>query len=110
MNMISFNVLYKRIKAISFMLRDPNVPKRKKLIIIAGIMYLFMPLDFLPIVVFPVSILDDILVWLLILWYLREELDKYWVGGKTQDLSRKFRSKTIIDDVNFEIKDDKKED
>lgn len=106
MRLIGFDVLFKRIKAISFMMRDPKVPKRKKLLVIAGIIYLFMPLDFIPIVVFPVAILDDLLVWLLILWYLREELDKYWIGGKTEDLSRKFRSKTIIDDVDFEIKDD----
>lgn len=110
MNWIGFNVLVKRVKAIRVMMRDKNVPKRKKLVILAGILYVFSPIDLLPIVVFPVAILDDLLVWFLILWYLRSELDKYWIGGKTADLSRKFARKTVIDDVSYEIHDDKKDD
>ncbi len=110
MNAISFNVLIKRLKAIRFMMHDKNVPLRKKLVVLAGIVYLFLPIDLIPIVVFPVSILDDLLVWFLILWYLKSELDKYWIGGKTEDLSRKFARRTVIDDVDYEVHDEKEAD
>lgn len=92
------------------MMHDKNVPLRKKLVVLAGIVYLFLPIDLIPIVVFPVSILDDLLVWFLILWYLKSELDKYWIGGKTEDLSRKFARRTVIDDVDYEVHDEKEAD
>jgi len=100
-----FSVLGKRIKAIPYMLRDKSVPLRKKLIIVGGIIYLLSPLDLIPTVLFPISWVDDLIVWIWILWYLRDELDKYWMGEKPQDLSKKYRGKTVIHNVDFEIKD-----
>lgn len=82
---------------------DKSVPKRKKALIIFGIIYLCLPIDLIPIVLLPISWVDDVALWLFILWYLRHELDKYWLGGKSKDLSKKYRGKTFVDDVEYEI-------
>lgn len=103
---ISFRVIIKRIQAIKFMLKDPKVKKRKKLLVILGLAYLINPIDLIPIVVFPIGLLDDIVLWLWILYYLRETLDTYWLGEKVVDLSKEYKGKTIIDDVDFEVKEE----
>lgn len=100
-----FRVLIKRLKAIRFMMADKTVPLRKKAIIIAGIVYLFLPFDIIPPFILPFGIIDDIIVWLLILWYLSSELDKYWIGEKPRDYSRKYRGKTVVDDVEYDVDD-----
>ena len=109
MQFFGFRVLIKRIKAIRFMMADKTVKWTKKAIIIAGIVYLFLPVDIIPPVIFPFGIIDDLLVWALILWYLSSELDKYWIGEKPKDYSRKFRGKTVVDDVEYDVDDEKTE-
>ena len=104
----SFRVIFSRLKAIRFMMADRTVPKTKKALIIAGIIYLFLPFDLIPALVFPLSLIDDVVVWLLIIWYLRKELDVYWTGEKSKDLSKKYRDRDIVDDVDFEVEGDKK--
>ena len=89
MQFFGLRVLIKRIKAIRFMMADRSVPKRKKALVIAGIIYLFLPIDLIPPILFPIAWMDDLALWLFILWYLRDELDKYWNGGKTYDYSKK---------------------
>ena len=64
MQFISFRVLFRRIKAISSMMKDRSVPKRKKALVIFGILYLFMPLDLIPPVIFPFGFLDDLVLWI----------------------------------------------
>ena len=53
MQFISFRILIRRIKAIKSMMRDKTVPKRKKALVVAGIIYLFLPIDLIPPVLFP---------------------------------------------------------
>ena len=105
-----FTVLGKRIKAIPYMMRDKSVPKRKKALIIIGLIYLFLPFDIIPVIIFPLGWVDDLILWVWIIWYLKDELDKYWIGEKPQDLSKKYRHKTVIHDVDFEIKGDDNND
>lgn len=88
---------------------DKTVPKRKKAIIIAGIVYLFLPIDIIPFFVFPLSLIDDFVLWILIIWYLRKELDIYWSGEKGKDYSKKYKNKDIVDDVEFEVNEEEKE-
>jgi len=107
MHFISFRVILNRIKAIKFMMKDKSVSKRKKALIIVGIIYLFLPIDLIPPILFPIAWIDDLILWLVILWYLRSELDKYWLGEKEVDLSKKYRGKDVIDDVDYEVKKDK---
>ena len=109
MRFLMFTLLGKRIRAIPYMMRDKSVPKRKKVLIAVGIFYLFLPFDLIPPVLFPIGWADDLILWLWIIWYLRDELDKYWNGEKPADLSRKYKNKTVINDVEFEIKDENKE-
>ena len=106
MRFLFFKILGRRLRAIPYMMRDKSVSKIKKALIIGGIVFLFLPFHFIPPVVFP-SRVADLIIWIWIIWYLRDELDKYWLGEKQQDYSKKFRGKTIIDDVDFEIKDEK---
>ena len=108
MNFWSLRVIISRIKAIRFMMADKTVPKTKKALIIAGIVYLFLPFDLIPVLVFPLSLIDDFAVWALIIWYLKKELDVYWTGEKGRDLSRKYREKDFVDNVEFEVEGDEK--
>ncbi|WP_202931091.1 YkvA family protein [Aminipila terrae] len=100
---IGFNVIFKRIKAIKFMMKDKSVPLRKKLLIVLGIIYLVSPIDLIPAVLFPIAWMDDLVVWIWILLHLKDELDKYWVGEKAEDLSKKYKGKDIIDDATYKV-------
>ncbi len=108
MQYITFRVLMKRIKAIGSLLKDRTVPFRKKALVIFGIIYLFLPVDLIPPILFPFGFIDDLILWIYILWTLKDELDAYWTGEKTEDLSKKFRDKTIVEGVEFDIEDDGK--
>ncbi len=103
MQFLSFRVLWSRFKAIRFMMADKTVPKGKKALVIVGILYFILPIDLIPIVVFPLGLLDDIALWIFILWYLRKELDNYWTGEKSKDLSKKYKGNRVVDDVEFEV-------
>lgn len=109
---IGYNVILKRIKAIKFMMKDKSVPFRKKLLIILGIVYLFLPIDIIPPVLFPIAWMDDLVLWIWILWHLKDELDKYWIGEKAEDLSKKYKGKNVINDATYEVNihDDKESD
>ena len=107
MQFISFRVIWKRIKAIRFFMKDKTVPIRKKLLIVLGIAYLLMPIDLIPAPILIFGFVDDIILWLFILYYLRDELDRYWVGEKEVPPEKKYRGKKIIDDVKFEVKEQK---
>lgn len=106
MNAISMRVILKRLKAIKYFLKDKTVPKKKKALIIFGLVYLILPIDFIPPILFPFGFIDDAILWIYILWTLKDELDKYWNGEKAEDLSKKFKTERIVDDVSFEVEDE----
>mgnify|MGYP000986201810 FL=1 len=106
MQYIFLRVLMRRIKAIPPFLRDKTVPFRKKLIIVLGIAYLLSPIDLIPAPILLFGIIDDIVVWSFIIYYLKDELDKYWLGEKEVKPEERFHGKKIIDDVKFEVKDE----
>ena len=110
MQFISFRVLSRRIKAISSMMKDKTVPKRKKRLIVLGIIYLFLPIDLIPPVLFPFGFLDDLVLWIWIIWHLKDTLDQYWVGEKEVDLSRDFKNKDIVEGVEFTVDQEDEED
>ena len=110
MQFISFRVLSRRIKAISSMMKDKTVPKRKKLLIVLGIIYLFLSIDLIPPVLFPFGFLDDLVLWIWIIWHLKDTLDQYWVGEKEVDLSRDFKNKDIVEGVEFTVDQEDEED
>ena len=108
MQYISLRVIMKRIKAVFYLLRDKTVPLRKKALVIFGLVYLFLPVDLIPPIFFPFGFIDDLVLWIYILWTLKDELDKYWIGEKSEDLSRKFSGKTIVEGVEYDVEDDEK--
>ena len=110
MHHITLRVLLKRIGALFYLLKDKTVPLRKKVLVVFGIIYLLTPVDLIPPVLFPFAIVDDAILWVYILWHLADELDKYWVGEKKEDLSKKFRDKTLVEGVKFNIEDNVKTD
>lgn len=105
MQWIFLSVMFKRIKAIKFFMKDKEVPKRKKLIIVLGILFLISPINLMTIPVFGIGIIDDIILWSFIIYYLRDELDKYWLGEKEPPplVERELKGKDIIDEVDYEV-------
>ncbi len=85
MQYVSVAILLKRIRAIKSFLLDSSVPKRKKILVIFGIIYLLMPFDLIPAPVLGLSIIDDAILWLFILIHLSEELDSYWKDREKAD-------------------------
>ena len=103
MQFIFMRVLLRRIKAIPAFLKDKAVPFRKKLLVVFGIAYLLWPIDLIPTPILIFGLIDDLVIWGGIIYYLREELDAYWLGEKEVNLKKEFRGKEIIDDVKFEV-------
>ena len=105
MQWIFLSVFMKRIKAIKFFMKDKAVPKRKKLIIVLGILFLISPINLITVPVFGLGLIDDIILWGFIIYYLKDELDKYWLGEKEVNPKQQeaLKGKDIIDDVDFEI-------
>ena len=108
MQFIGLRVVLRRIKAIFYLLKDKTVPFRKKALVIFGIVYLFLPVDLIPPVIFPFGFLDDLILWIFILWHLKDELDSYWLGDKEEDLSQNFNSKNIVEGVSYDVEDEDK--
>jgi len=110
MQFIAIRIFFKRLIAIKSLMMDPVVPKRKKLLVVAGLVYLVLPFDLIPVILFPFAWMDDLLVWIFIVLHLKEYLDKYWLGEKTVNIKKNYRGKEIIDDVKFDVEDDNKDD
>ena len=106
MSFFSFRFLIKRIKAIKEMMKDKTVPKRKKALVIFGLIYLVLPVDLIPPVLFPFGFLDDLVLWLYIIWHLSDILDTYWMGEKTEDYSGKFKAENLVENVQFNVDDE----
>ena len=110
MQYFGLRVLLKRLTAIRFLIKDKAVSIWKKALIVLGIAYVVVPIDLIPIAILPVAWLDDVLLWIFILWYLRHELDKYWLGEKPKDFSKKYNGKNVVDDVKYEVKENEDND
>lgn len=110
MQFISLRMMLGRIKAISSMMKDKTVPKRKKILVIFGIIYLFLPVDLIPPVLFPIGFLDDIVLWIWILWHLKDTLDQYWTGKSEENLSGAYKKEDIVEGVDFTVDSEERED
>jgi len=106
MQFLSWTFLKNRIVAIKSMMKDPTVKKSKKILVIFGIIYLFLPVDIIPPVLFPFGFLDDLILWIWIIWHLKDTLDTYWVGEKTVDYSNSFKNNEIIENVDYTVSDE----
>ncbi len=68
---------WRRIKAIPLFMKDKRVALWKKLLIVLGIVYLVLPMDLIPPIIPVFGFMDDFILWLYLLYYLRDQLDKY---------------------------------
>ncbi len=105
MQFFSFRFLMKRLKAIVSMMKDKTVPKRKKALVIFGLIYLVLPVDIIPPILFPFGFLDDLVLWLWIIWHLSDILDTYWMGEKTEDYSGNFKAENLVENVTYNVDD-----
>ena len=106
MRFFSFRFIINRVKAISSMMKDKTVPKSKKALVLFGLIYLVLPVDIIPPVLFPFGFLDDLVLWIWIIWHLKDTLDQYWVGEKTVDYSKDFKSENLVEGVDYKVDTD----
>ncbi len=106
MQFLGLHSIFKRMKAIPFMMADKNVPKRKKAWVVFGVIYLFLPVDLIPPILFPFGFLDDLVLWIFILYHLRETLDTYWLGEKAQNYSKKYKDAVEPEAYQVHIEED----
>ena len=103
MQFLSWTFIRGRLRAIVSMMKDKTVPKRKKALVIFGLIYLVLPVDLIPPILGPVGFIDDAILWIWIIWHLKDTLDQYWLGEKEVDLSKDFQDKNIIEDVDYTV-------
>lgn len=74
-----------------------------------GIIYLLSPIDLIPAPILGFSIIDDLVLWAIILSWLGEELDRYWmdvnpVVGDAK-IRKDIRGKKIFESSAEEVDD-----
>ncbi|HHW03008.1 MAG TPA: DUF1232 domain-containing protein [Thermoanaerobacterales bacterium] len=99
----SLSLLREAWVAIKYLL-DPAVPINQKIWIIASLLYLISPVDFMPDPIFGIGVIDDIVVILLMLSFMAARLKKYDENKNTSD-SRPGDARDTID-VEYEVLDD----
>ena len=109
MQFFSFRFILNRIKAIRSMMRDKTVPRRKKALVVFGLIYLVLPVDLIPPVLFPIGFLDDLVLWIWIIWHLKDTLDQYWFGEKETDYSTDFKDKDLVEGVEYTVDKDNRD-
>ena len=93
MQFLNWTFIRGRLRAIVSMMKDKTVPKRKKALVIFGLIYLVLPVDLIPPILGPVGFIDDAILWIWIIWHLKDTLDQYWLG------------ENIIEDVDYTVED-----
>lgn len=103
MQFLSWTFIRGRLKAIVSMMKDKTVAKRKKALVIFGLIYLVLPIDLIPPILGPIGFIDDAVLWIWIIWHLKDTLDQYWLGEKEVDYSGSFKNKNIIEGVDYTV-------
>ncbi len=89
--------LFSRIKGIIPMFRDKEVKWWKKALIIAAIIYLVLPVDLIPPLVPVFGWLDDILIWVALLYFMGQDLDKYVVQSSGSAKKYKYKDSDVTE-------------
>ncbi|MDD3290281.1 MAG: DUF1232 domain-containing protein [Eubacteriales bacterium] len=107
MGFLSIYILKKRIFAIKPMMKDPAVSPWKKALVVAGLVYLFLPFDLIPPIIPVFGFFDDAILWGFIISYLKDELDRYWVDNRPGGTpAEKFSGKNIVDNVDYTVEEE----
>ena len=90
-------LLKKNFAALKMLWQDKKAKKRYKLLMVFGGLYILWPFDLIPMPIFGISIIDDIIVCFGIWNLLKPALKKY------QNI---YEGKEVIDNVNYDIKEE----
>lgn len=104
-----FPLLIKELRSIRYLFRDKTAPMKYKVAVVLGLIYLASPIDLIPAPVLGFGILDDLVIWGILLYYLKEPLSRYEkeFGEKPK---KPPKGKHIIEDVTYTVvTDDEKE-
>lgn len=96
----------KRIASLGRMMKDRNVSLWKKALFVFAVIYLFIPTELIPDFLLPIGFLDDIILWICVLQILKGTLDGYIGPDISRNAKKRYRGKDIIDNVEFEVKEE----
>ncbi|MBK5253189.1 MAG: DUF1232 domain-containing protein [Peptostreptococcaceae bacterium] len=100
-----------RIKAIIPFLRNPDVNIFKKILVVLAAAYFIMPIDLIPIFIFPIGMLDDLFLWAFILIGFGDELDASLNKSTEKEYVHKnFHGKNVVEGVKYKVRKDKNEE
>ncbi len=88
---------------------DKNIPIKEKWWIILPLIYIVSPIDLIPAPVLGLSIIDDAVVILYLLSVINGKTKKYYGNAYKNDKGQKNQQENIVDNVEYEIKDDEDE-
>lgn len=84
---------------------DGEVPFKKKILLILGIIYFISPIDLIPEPVIGLGIIDDVALITYILSKLSADLEEYRLKKYRKNKDEEIKDK-IIEDVDYDIKDE----
>lgn len=89
---------------------DKKIPLREKWWVIIPLIYILSPVDLIPAPVLGFSIIDDAVMLAYLLSVVVSKTNKYYgkenINQKTETNKSKINEKDIVNDVDYEIKDD----
>ena len=95
--------IIKNFRLIKRMMADGNVSFWKKALIVVGIVYLILPFEIVPDILLPFGLMDDIILWLLIMYILKDTMRKYR-DEDSRGERVKYKRGNIIEGVSYEVK------
>jgi uncharacterized membrane protein YkvA (DUF1232 family) len=99
--------LFKGLAKMIRFLKDSQVPFVKKLPVIAWVLYLIAPIDFLPDPVLGIGIIDDAVLLAFVLNYLNRQIEGYKPGPKGHGDSNDSK---VIEDIEYHVSEDEHSD
>ena len=95
--------IIKNFRLIKRMMADGNVSFWKKALIVVGIVSLILPFEIVPDILLPLGLIDDIILWLLIMYILKDTMRKYR-DEDSRGERVKYKRGNIIEGVSYEVK------
>ena len=102
-----FRILLRRIRGIIPLMKDREVKWWKKAIFIVGVVYLLLPFDLIPPLIPVFGWLDDVALWVAILYFFGPELDRHMPENVAKARSKKYRYKDEdVHEVEFTVNEE----
>ena len=104
-----FPLLIRELRSIRYLFRDKTAPLKYKAAVIIGLIYLISPVDLIPAPILGFGILDDLVIWGCLLYYLKDPLSKYEKNFEKKSKPSP-KGKQIIEDVTYTVVMDDEEE